>query len=111
MQHLCSSLRGQARVDEQDFEAGALVQAGFPGFAHRRLALLVLYTMYIMLTNAIDFQLENHPAYRIRNETVGTDGSAKEPPNAISPSPCKTHSSLRNRRSEPFAPEKRTQLP
>ena len=42
-------IQTQARIREQDFEAGALYSAGFTGLSELLFPLTVLYTMYIML--------------------------------------------------------------
>ena len=43
-------INAQARIGQQDFEAGALQSAGFTGFGRVAFLAIVLDTMYIMLS-------------------------------------------------------------
>jgi hypothetical protein len=54
MKKLRRLINSQSRIREQDFEAGALQGADFTELGRRLFLPIVLYTMYIMLSNELE---------------------------------------------------------
>jgi len=108
MQHLRSGFGSEAQISKHDFEPCAEHLTVLASLGGLLTTVLVLYTMYIMLSLYRDSIIA---VYLTSNCTHGAVGSANEAPKAKLPLPCNTHSSLRSSKSPLASSENRTHVP